>query len=450
MTEVTTIAEQVLDTAGKLIGDAEVEVAVDRSETALTRFANSFIHQNVADDVTTIRLRAHADGRTVALSSTLTTDAGLAALVDRTAAALRLAPADPGWPGLTPPTAASGAGTVDEATRLAAPDSRADRVRAFIEAVAGLEAAGYCRSGWWSGAYRSSAGHQLHAASSMADMDGIARATTPNGMVDGVARRAGARLAELDGHALGRQAADSARSQLSPVELPPGRYEVILAPEAVADLLVNFASYGFNGKAHNERRSFAELGVAQFDPMISLYDDPLSPDVPGQPFDCEGTPRRRLNLVDRGVTTAVTHDRRTAAVAGTASTGHALPGGASFGAQATNLALAPGSATMPQMIAGMRRGLLVADLWYTRVLDPRQMTLTGLTRNGVWLVEQGEIVSAVSNLRFTQAYPQALAPGEVLAVGAEVIAQPSRWGLGSWSSPALHLASWNFTGGASG
>jgi predicted Zn-dependent protease len=225
---------------------------------------------------------------------------------------------------------------------------------------------------------------------------------------------------------------------------------VVFAPEAVADLLTNFAYYGFNGKAHNERRSFAELGVAQFDPAISLYDDPLASSVPGRPFDVEGTPRHRLALVRDGVTSAVAHDRRTASAAGTVSTGHAVAGGGSFGALASNLELAPGHTTMPEMIAGMRRGLLVSDLWYTRVLDPRTLAMTGLTRNGVWLVENGEISGAVSNLRFTQSYPLALAPGRVLGIGAQSIAQPSRWGLGSWSSPALHLASWNFTGGAAG
>ena len=102
------------------------------------------------------------------------------------------------------------------------------------------------------------------------------------------------------------------------------------------------------------------------------------------------------------------------------------------------------------MISRIERGLLITDLWYTRVLDPRTLALTGLTRNGVWLIEGGEVTRPVRNMRFTQLYPQALGPGAVLGVGAEAVPQPSRVFLGAWTAPALHLASWNITGNASG
>jgi predicted Zn-dependent protease len=98
----------------------------------------------------------------------------------------------------------------------------------------------------------------------------------------------------------------------------------------------------------------------------------------------------------------------------------------------------------------VERGLLVTDFWYTRVLDPRTLAVTGLTRNGVWLVENGEVTRPVRNFRFTQSYPQALAPGAVLAVGTHASAQPSDWGGESYLVPALRLASWNYTGNASG
>jgi predicted Zn-dependent protease len=98
----------------------------------------------------------------------------------------------------------------------------------------------------------------------------------------------------------------------------------------------------------------------------------------------------------------------------------------------------------------MRRGLLITDLWYTRVLDKKSLAITGLTRNGVWLVEDGEVVAAVSNMRFTQSYLQALAPGAILGVGAESVPTPDRWAGHQYAAPALHLASWNLTGNASG
>lgn len=436
------IAERVLDAARAAMPGAEIEVKADRVSVGLTRFANSYIHQNVAEDTTSVSLRAHRDGRTIALS---TTTGDHNAFVQRAAALAALGPVDATWPGLSPAQPFEHEVSHDEATAAATASDRADLVRAFVDAVGGLEAAGYCRTVAWTGAYRNSAGQALDAATASADMDGIAR----TGGADSVARRLSARLSDLDGASLGERAATGARSSASPEELPPGRYEVIFEPEAVSDLLNNIISYGFNGKVFNEGRSFAELGTAQFDTAISIHDDPYAGDIGAKPFDNEGTSRARLTLVDNGITTAIAHDRRTAREAGATSTGHSTPG-ENWGPQAANARLAAGTATLDSMIASMERGILVRDLWYTRVLDPRSLVITGLTRNGAWLVEHGRIVKPVRNFRFTQSYPNALAPGAVLGVGSVPVPQASRRELNTLSCPALHLASWNFTGGASG
>lgn len=102
------------------------------------------------------------------------------------------------------------------------------------------------------------------------------------------------------------------------------------------------------------------------------------------------------------------------------------------------------------LVASVRQGLLVTDLWYTRVLDPKSLVVTGLTRNGVWLIEDGEITKAVRDLRFTQSYPRALAPGAVLGIGRRLVRQSDSWDAAWWSAPSVRLAAWNFTGGASG
>jgi predicted Zn-dependent protease len=460
------IAAQALELVRARAGAVEAEVSVSRHEEALTRFANSFIHQNVADDTITVRLRVHADGRTAGASTTVTSTDGLTDLVERTVAAVRTAPVDPTWPGLTAPAPLAGAAETDPATAGASPDERAARVRAFVDA-AGLESAGYCRTSATSAAFANSAGQSVSTYTTEASMDGIARA----GGADGVARAASARLADIDGAALGARAGAKARAATGAVELPPGRYEVVLEPNAVADLLNNFAIYGFNGKSFAERRCFAELGAAQFDPRVTLVDDPLAPGRPGTSFDAEGTPKQWLPLVTAGVTRHVTHDRRTAALVGggAVSTGHAIPGPmARFGAIALNIELTPGPpegfdddpagpgageqvdpAATP-LLAGVERGLLVTDFWYTRVLDPKTLVVTGLTRNGVWLIEDGKVTTPVQNFRFTQSYPQALGPGQVRRIGGVAALLPGGLGIAARSAPAVHLASWNFTGGASG
>ncbi|MDQ1646479.1 MAG: hypothetical protein QOJ50_2663 [Cryptosporangiaceae bacterium] len=437
------LAGLVLDLVAKAAPDAEAEVTVLRGELALTRFAGSAIHQNVAEDTGKVRLRLHTEGRTASSSTTLTSMDALEALVERTIGAARLRPEDTGWGGLTPPSPLSGEGNYDPATAAADPGARAAVVRAFVDAAGGLETAGYCRTTETIAVYANSAGQSVTGRATAAITDGIARTCSS----DGVARSAAVRLGDLDGAALGGHAAARARLAADPVPLAPGRYPVVLEPSAVADLLSFSAWYGFNGRAVAEGRSFVELGHEQFDPAITLHDDPLRPDALGVPFDAEGAPKRPLPLVLGGISTSLTHDRRTARQAGAESTGHAVPGGERFGALAGHLCLRPGPEG-PDLLAGLDRGLLVSDLWYTRVLDPRTLVVTGLTRNGVWWVEDGQIVRPVRNLRFTQSYLDALAPGSVQAVGARAESIPGTYGEGRTSTPGVRLASWNFTGGA--
>ncbi|MEV6812223.1 metallopeptidase TldD-related protein [Micromonospora sp. NPDC051296] len=481
------IAGRVVELVARLAGaSAQAEVVVTRAELALTRFANSAIHQNVAESAVNVRLRVHADGRTAAGGGSTVTADGLRALVERVLAATRFTPPDPAWPGLTPPVPAPTSAGWDAAIAYAGPDDRAALVRAFVDAAGGLETAGYCRTAFGASAFANSAGQVAQGRTAEAAMDGIARA----GGADGTARLSVDRLADLDGAGLGRRAAAKARAAADPVELAPGRYPVVLEPAAVADLLQNLSWYGFNGKRYAERQSFAEPGVAQLDPAVTLVDDPLG--AAGLPFDLEGTPSRMLTLVDAGTTTAVAHDRRSAAEVGAESTGHAWVGSPTFGPIPRNLRLAPsgtagtastgtaggagaaggagtagaglpggggpaaplaGAVADPDtaaLVSRVQRGLLVSDLWYTRVLDPKSLVITGLTRNGLWLIEDGRVTRAVRDLRFTESYPRALGPGAVLEVGRRAVRQPDREDGVWWEAPSLRLASWNFTGGASG
>jgi len=461
------LAGQVLELVRRHAGaDAQAEVPVDRREYALTRFAVSYIHQNVADESPSVSLRVHRGGRTAGGSTTVVDAAGLEGLVTRTLEAARLLPPDPGWPGLAPPATASAVGSPDDATAGAGPSERAERVRAFVDAAGGLETAGYCRTSSTRAAFANTAGQSLTGAFTEAGMDGIARARGSAGTApaDGAARLASSRLADLDGSVLGARAAAKARAAVDPVEVPPGSYPVVLEPAAVADLLLMLAVYGFNGRAVNDGVSFAQVGQPQFDRRVSLVDDATAPGAIGLPFDLDGTPKRPLELVRDGVTTSVAHDRRTAAVAGTTSTGHGI-GEASSGAVPTNLALVPAEGSgevtevdgpmadsaVADLVRGLERGLLVSDIWYTRVLDPRRLVMTGLTRNGVWLVENGELTRPVSTVRFTQSYPGALAPGLVTGIGGHAPHLPGDdWMTVDLQAPALSLAGWNVTGGASG
>ena len=439
-------ADRVVELVRARAGDAEAEVTVTTGVDALTRFANSFIHQNVAEERSHIALRVALEGRTAtARLDGPAGDEALARLVDGALDSARVRPVDPNWPGIAPVAAAPNVDHWDEATAAATADERAELVAGFVAAAGGLETAGACSTSASLVAFANSGGQQLSGRATRATLDGIAR----TGSSDGSGRVSSVTIAALDGDGAGERAARKAQESRDPTDLEPGRYEVILEPQCVSNMLSFLFVYGFNGRAVEEDRSFVRLGSAQFDTSISLSDDVTDPGTVGLGFDAEGTAKRRTVVVDGGVTSAVLHTRRTGRKAGAESTGNAVEDGEQWGALPNNPMLAPGDRTDEELIRGVGRGILVTDFWYVRILDPKTQVVTGLTRNGVWLIEDGQVVRPVSNLRFTQSYLEALGPGAVRGIGRERALIPGGFD-GAPLVPSLHLASWNFTGGAKG
>lgn len=437
------LCEQVLD----LVGDrAEAQVLAVSGPSALTRFANSFIHQNVAEERLTVRLKVARDGRVASGSIDGGSGEALERLVESTLAAALLRPVDPDWPGLAPPAPLAQIAHYDDATAAAGPADRAALVERFIDAGGGLLGAGYASTEASEVAFANSAGQRATGRATAALLDGIHQTDDSAGK----AHQASYRIGDLDGVGAGKLASAKARASAHATDLEPGRYEVILEPNCVATIAVFLCVYGFSAKAGIEGRSFVQVGEQQFDEAISLWDDATDPQALGLPFDAEGTPKRRLELVTAGVSRQFAQDRRTAAKLGTDSTGHATPGLESYGPIAGNLFVAPGDAAVDEMVASVERGLLVTEFNYCRILDPKTQVVTGLTRNGTFLVERGQIGPAVANLRFTQSFVDAMAPGRVLGVGSEARFADSEFGPGLVVAPAVRLAEWNFTGGARG
>ena len=436
-------AERVMD----LVPDGmEAAVIVTSGESALTRFANSFIHQNVAEESTAISLTLIA-GERVSTSSGTVAGSDLEAFVERAAATTEVAPLNPDWPGLTEPTDVPESLPVPEDTAGAGPADRAGLVSDFVAAGDGMRAAGYCRTGVSRVVFANSTGHRAVGTTGSSVLDGIHQTDGSAGSGHAASRH----FADLDGASVGSLAAERAARGQAAVEIEPGEYEVVLAPEAVATLAIFLAVYGFNGKALNEGQSFVQVGERQFDPAFELVDDALDERAMRLRFDAEGTPKRRLPLISDGVSRHVAYDRRQAAKAGTESTGHATSfSGMSLGPIASDLYVTPGGSDPESLIGGIERGLYVSTFNYVRILDPRTTVATGLTRNGTFLIEDGEITAGVSNLRFTQSLAGAIAPDAVIGVGDDARFADSEFGPGLVHTPSMRLASWRFTGGASG
>ncbi|MDJ0791270.1 MAG: metallopeptidase TldD-related protein [Acidimicrobiia bacterium] len=442
----TPASDLVADVIAAVGTRAEAEALADVGSTALTRFANSFIHQNVSEDVSTVSLRLALDGRIASATSTVTTPDDVHRLVTSALQLASLQPVDPDWPGVGEAVEQPVVDHWDEATAAADPVARAETVRRFVDAGEGLSAAGYCETAAHSTAYLNTRGRTGSGRYTTATLDGIQQteSSAGSGHASGVA------LGSIDAGAIGAQASGRAEQSRGAFDAKPGDYEVVLSPECVATMTIFLSFYGFNGKAAEEGLSFVELGERRFDPAIQLWDDATDPRALHLGFDAEGTPKRHLGLIESGVTTHLLHNRRTAAKAGTTSTGHAASGADAFGAFATNLFVGEGAETVEDLVSGVERGIYVSTFNYCRVLDPKSLVVTGLTRNGTFMIENGRITDPVTNLRFTQSFIDAWADGSVLGIGGDARFADSEFGPSLVHAPSMRLASWRFTGGAEG
>ena len=438
--------ELVEATLALIAGRADAEVYTDVGTSSLTRFANSFIHQNVSEDAVEVALKVAIDGRVSSSTTTDTTPEGLAAFVDAVIETAAQQPVDHEWPGIGDPADYAIVDHWDEATADADPVDRALAVKAFVDAGDGMLAAGFCQTESRGHAFGNSDGVRVSGRFTTAAIDGIQQSPTSAGS----GHAAGSKIGALGAGTVGALATQRARDGARPFDAKPGEYEVVLSPECVSTIGIFLNAYGFNAKTAQEGMSFAELGSQQFDESVSIWDDATDQRALYVPFDVEGTPKRRTDLVMGGVTRSLLHSRRTAAKAGVASTGHAVPGGDVFGPFAMNMFIDGGASSVDALISDVERGIYVSTFNYCRVLDPKSLVVTGLTRNGTFMIENGRITGALTNLRFTQSFISALGPGNVLGIGDDARFADSEFGPLLVHAPSMRLASWNFTGGAEG
>jgi predicted Zn-dependent protease len=264
----------------------------------------------------------------------------------------------------------------------------------------------------------------------------------------GYAARIDKDISRIDGDEIGREAVDAALRSVAPRAIEPGEYEVILQPYAAVDLLDFFGYYSFGALAFMQKRSFmaGRIGEKVMGDNISIWDDALSPDGLPSPFDYEGMPRQRVSFIENGIAKGVVWDSYLAGKQGgdARTTGHALPAGTTFGAIPLNMFMAPGTASIDDMIRDTKRGIFVSRFWYTRAVHPLNVVATGMTRDGTFLIEDGKIVAPIKSMRFTQGYVEAL--NHVDLIGKDPMLVIGESGAGVRSVPALKIAKWNFTG----
>jgi predicted Zn-dependent protease len=427
-------------------GHVEAQASVRVTRKALTRFANSYIHQNVEEDTAVLTVDLADQGRIARASTTLMDGDSLDRLVATALDAVATSPVDEDWTGFSDPVDVPEVGHYDAPTASAGPEARAAVVADFIDAGSDMSAAGYCDTTTEIRAVANHLGLRYEGSATSAVLDGIQQTDSSAGK----AHRESQRLGELDGAAVGREAAAIAAAAVDAVDLVPGPHEVVLRPNCAATIAIFVGLYGFGGKAASEQRTKVVLDELQFDPKITMRDDVTDPRALGLPVDWEGNPKRVVELIREGRSQGFVHDRRTAGRMGVESTGHDWEHSAWFGPAPTNLFIAGGDGSEEEMIGSIDRGLLVTEFNYCRILDPTTLVVTGLTRNGTFLIEEGRVTRPVSNLRFTESFFDALRDGNVVGLAGDARLADSEYGPGMVHAPTMHLASWNFTGGAKG
>jgi PmbA protein len=401
--------------AARSLGIADAEAILMAGSSALTRFANNGIHQNVAERSAHLSVRLQMDGRTARATTNRLDRDSIRQVVEEAAALTALQEPDPALLPLSadlPPCPY--AARWHEATAQVTPT---DRARAVAEAIGIVEEAGQTAAGIYSTsesvfALLNSEGVFAYYPETMATFSITAMAADSSGWAKGSACSHTA----LDPTALARAAAAKAHFSREPAELPPGAYTVILEPAAVLDLAGQMFG-DFSATAIADGRSFLRdrVGHKLFGENVTIYDDAFHPLQAGAPFDGEGVPRRKLALVDQGVVRDVAYCRQAAHAAGVPPTGHGFPLPNEYGEAPMNIVIAGGDTPLADMVASTARGILVTRLWYIREVDPYEKIMTGMTRDGTFLIEDGRLARGVRNFRFNQALPEMLSNVEALS-----------------------------------
>ena len=440
--------QRILDSALHASKADETEARLTAEDLHLTRFANNSIHQNVSEANATLTVRAVVGQR----QGTATTNDLSAAGIEKAVAVAReialAQAADPAFLGLpeagTPPVVQS----FDEATANCSPEDRARAVGAVCKMAAAknLTAAGAFKVGARELAVSNSRGLRVYHPSTYADFITTAMSDDSAGR----AQCSGWRVRDMDTEAAGREAVSKADRGRQPRALVPKEYPVVFDDYAVEDMVGFLCLQGADGLAAHEGRSWmtGRVGQAAMKPGVTIWDDGCDSRGMPLPFDAEGAARQRVMIVEKGVVGSAVYDRSTAAKAGAQATGHAAPPEIRrWGIQAAplNVFMAEGNSSVEDMIRSTERGLYCTRFWYTRAVRPRECVITGMTRDGLFWIERGEIAYPVKNLRFTQSYVKAFAEIEAIGRESRFLLSDSLYAHG-YRVPPIKVASFNFTG----
>ncbi|MFZ0733638.1 MAG: TldD/PmbA family protein [Candidatus Sulfotelmatobacter sp.] len=453
-------AAAIFDRIRKLSSADEIEVLFSGGRFALTRFANNAIHQNVAEENHVVSVRTAFGSKTARAFTNKFDDESLRQVVKSSENLAKVQHPDPDLLPVPDPTEASGPAEAQppppsryfDHTAAITPEIRAEGVRKIVGVADRhkLTTAGVFSSGEsFEGLFNSRGLSKWHMQTSAevsitmlaADSSGWQKASSPD-------------INNLDPLRLAEVAAQKAVDSAHPREIPAGKYTVILEPAAVLDI-VGFMFWDYSGMAILDQRSFltGRIGARLFGDSITIWDDVAHPLQAGVPFDGEGVHRQKICLVNNGVVDRVVYARATAermkrsehkdSVGPIAATGHGFSLPNEMGEMPVNIVFAPvnNPQSIEQMIASTERGVLVTRLWYIREVEPFEKMLTGMTRDGTFLIENGRVQGGVRNFRFNESLIHMLSNVEAMSEPVRSCGEESF----DMVVPAMKVNDFNFT-----
>lgn len=442
--------DKLLTTLASILKRAEVdqsEAVFIGGESGLTRYANSVIHQNVFERNSKVYFRVALDKKIgVAASNSLVKDDLKRALGNAVAIA-RQQKTNPDFIGLPGPAQYCKLHTHYKRTGAFTPHQRAEAIKKVFD-LAGrhnLQVYGSFATGEGEIAILNSNGVCAYQPVSNANINIIVMGNSSSGYADDLSRD----VAEIDVRRLAETALQKCLDSKNPRDLEPGSYEVVLEPTAVGNLMEWLAVIGLGSKSFQEKTSFLSDRVGQkvMGENVTILDNGTDESGIAVPFDFEGVPKKKVIMVDRGVARGVVYDTISANREKKKSTGHALtPDATAEGGLPLNIFIKAGNVSLKKMVANVQRGVLVTRFHYINgFLDTPRAVMTGMTRDGTFLIENGKVKYGIKNLRFTQSIVSAFS--SVIELSRERHRVASWWdAFGCITIPAMRISSFAFTG----
>ena len=425
----------------------QAEAVFMGSESSLTRYANSTIHQNVAETQTKVYFRVITDQK-IGVAATNSLGRGDLKRAYKTAVKIaKVQKPNPDFVSLPKPSTYPKLETFFDKTARFTPRQRASKIKSIIAKAdrKNCTVAGSLSTSSGEIAVFNTLGVDAYQPLTAAAINLIAMAKNSSGYAEGLSRN----IEDIDFNAIAKHAIDKAVKCADPMEMPPGEYEVILEPAAVGAMMEWVNYIGFGSKSFQENTSFmsGHIGQQITSDAITIYDDGTDTSAIAFPFDFEGVPKRRVDLISKGIAKNVVYDTLSSKRDDAQSTGHALtPDSSGEGGIALNVFVEGGNSSLDEMIKNVENGLLVTRFHYINgFIDTPHAVLTGMTRDGLMRIKNGRLKGGVKNLRFTDSALRAFGTVKALSRDRQLI---NAWwdSLGCIAVPAMHLGSFKFTG----